>query len=605
MLEAQLTDHGPWASQMQGYRAQYIAQQCLRSPAIGLPLVILIVTLLAPVFGWPLMLAWILLVTLLLGGRARVARHFLNADSAEVTARRMIQVANQSTWLLALSVGILSVVAFPRLELEARYLLTLTLMAWAGVTMLVFTVRPRSWLWVGLLSLVPVLVSWLMLLDLEAWKAGLVLAVILVTQWLFVKQADAILIESYRNRLQNEQLLQIVEAERREAAQGRDRAEEANRAKSRFLAAASHDLRQPLHALSLYGALLQRQANTPELKRVAEQMDVSLRSLTTLFDALLDISKLDAGVVQPNREKVPLARLVQGIAAEYEAQARERGLQLVVGPPDVLVDSDAVLLQRIVRNLVDNAFKYTPAGEVRISGGAAPAQGRVELLIQDTGLGIPSEELEHIFEEFYQVDPAEGRQVHGLGLGLAIVQRASELIGVSVSVESEVGRGTRFRLRIPLADDQQAQPPLPIADLSTLALPGLSMLVVDDEPVLREAMQAVLESWGCRLRLAEDLDGARTLLQDASWRPDVVISDVRLRRGETGLEVVAAARALRPHAVALLISGDTTADLLRECQMLGIPLLHKPVVAADLHAAIVQALNGRPAFPHPSEPPQP
>jgi signal transduction histidine kinase/CheY-like chemotaxis protein len=603
--DAQSTDHGPWGSQIQGYRAHYIAQQCLRAPGLGFPLVVLIVTLLAPALGWVTMLAWALMVAVLLGGRGLMASRYLRADPEQISAKSMIQVANASTWLLAFSVGVLCALAFPRLEVESRYLLTLTLMAWAGITMLVFTVRPRSWLWVGLLSLLPVLLSWVMLLEAEALKAALVLAVILVTQWLFVKQADAILIESYKNRLHNQQLLEVVQAERQKAALGRDRAEEANRAKSRFLAAASHDLRQPLHALSLNGALLHQQASTPELKLAADQMEASLRSLTAMFDALLDISKLDAGVLQLHREPLLLSRVISGIAAEYGVLARERGLRLVVDLPTVMVHSDSILLQRIVRNLVDNAFKYTVEGEVRISGVAVPDTGCVELRIQDTGLGIAPEELKHIFEEFYQGKAAEGRQDSGLGLGLAIVKRASELLGISVRVESRVGAGTVFRLSIPLAETTSI-PSIPErVDPTSLTLPGLAVLAVDDEPMLRDAMQALLQAWGCRLRLAEDLEGARALLQDASWTPDVIISDVRLGSGQTGLDLVAIARVLCPKAVAVLLSGDTSSELLHQCQSLGITLLHKPVIAADLHAAIVQALSGRPAFVRPSEPPPP
>jgi len=371
----------------------------------------------------------------------------------------------------------------------------------------------------------------------------------------------------------------------------RQRAEEASRAKSRFLAASSHDLRQPLHTLSLYSAALKLQAPNGATGEIAGHIDTALAALSALVNSLLDISKLDAGAVQPELQCTGLKALIERIEADYRPVARERGLEFRVAAADVQVKTDPVLLESLVRNLVDNAFKYTAAGGVTLA--VEPHEFTVRIAVRDTGAGIPAAERERIFEEFYQIGNPERDRSHGLGLGLAIVRRLAQLLGLEVELESEPGRGSTFTVTMPLTREEQIAPRAPVAPVvaASRGLDGTQVLVIDDEPEVRTGMQTLLESLGCRVAVCGGYVEAERLLDERALELDLIVADFRLRQHENGIDTVRRLRVRLGEVPALLVSGDTAPERLREAQSSGLPLLHKPVSADKLMETMLALLQ--------------
>jgi signal transduction histidine kinase len=398
---------------------------------------------------------------------------------------------------------------------------------------------------------------------------------------LFVLGRDAFRLfrDSFEIRLQQAEL-------NRQLAAALEQAEGANRAKTRFLASASHDLRQPIHTLSLFGAALSMRPLDELSRDIVQHINTALQVLTTQLDALLDISKLDAGVVRVNAEPISLQAFLERMHGEFEPAARGKGLGLSLDcPADALVQTDPMLLERIVRNLLDNAIKYTERGGIRLR--VERKRGGFTLVVADTGRGIREEDQGRVFEEFYQVDNPERDRTKGLGLGLAIVRRLSELLEIRAEMSSAPGEGTTFRLSLPeagrgtrVAAEQTPEQVLAIA---------AHVLVVDDESGVRLGMKALLEGMGCRATLTDGTDQAVAAARAA--RPDVVLADLRLRGSDNGIAAVRAIRALYPGVPAILVSGEIQPERLREAEEAGIALLHKPVPVETLKRAIAEAVE--------------
>lgn len=363
-----------------------------------------------------------------------------------------------------------------------------------------------------------------------------------------------------------------------------EQAEEANRAKTRFLAAASHDLRQPIHTLSLFGAALAMCNLDARTREISQNINVALQGMASQFDALLDISKLDAGVVRINRAPLEPRRLVERLVREFEPLARAKGLEMSASCTfDGVVDTDRLLLERIMRNLVDNAIKYTDTGSLRID--AAATGDDVVIAVADTGRGIPPTEHARVYEEFYQLDNPERDRTRGFGLGLSIVKRLADLLGIRLELESAPGKGTTFRLHLLRMAGEAAALARPAVDAT--GLNGLHVLVVDDERQVRLGMQTLLEGMGCRVTLVDETSCAVAAAR--ADHPDIVVADFRLRGDDNGIATVQAVRGIYPDLPAILLSGDTAPDRLREAEAAGIVLLHKPVAVADLAQAIASA----------------
>ncbi|QTN28917.1 hybrid sensor histidine kinase/response regulator [Rhodoferax sp. AJA081-3] len=362
--------------------------------------------------------------------------------------------------------------------------------------------------------------------------------------------------------------------------------------KTRFLAAANHDMRQPLHAISLFGAVLERELHAHPQGVNARHLMGAVRALSDSLDAMLDVSQLDAGGVHATKSPIPLQPVLQSLGAIFAARAEEKGLQLRLRTSALWVQSDAFLLQRLVSNLVDNAIKYTEQGGVLI---VARQRGpEVWLDVVDTGIGIAPELQQRVFDEFFQVDNPGRDRSRGLGLGLSVVHRLASLLEHPMEVHSRPGRGSRFRIRLV----QASIPSLPAgpmaadtAPLHNAQLPK-RVLLIDDEVSISVAVTALLHSFKVELVSVRDEAQARAAIAQAhaDQAPfETVICDMRLAHGVDGLAVARSLAALAPaHAPwqTMLITGETSPDTLRRIQDSGLTALYKPVNAQALLNAI-------------------
>jgi signal transduction histidine kinase/CheY-like chemotaxis protein len=374
-------------------------------------------------------------------------------------------------------------------------------------------------------------------------------------------------------------------------------AESANRAKSTFLAAASHDLRQPVHALGLYMAALADEELNVGQHDLVRHMKSSLQSLQTMFNALLDVSRMDAGAVIPRQRAFDLEPMLHRLAEEFAPLAADKGLRLSVrvapAPPQLHAWSDPMLLERILRNLLGNAVKYTDAGGVllscRLRGGAATRRWRVE--VWDTGHGIAEADHERVFDEFFQIGNPERDRAGGLGLGLSIVRRMSELLRHRLELRSVLGQGTRFVLDLPCTDDAPRRD-APEAGAESIA--GLGVAVVEDDPEVRDSMRTLLEHWGCRVVAGAGVDEVLQCTGTAGAGPlHAIVADYRLRQGRNGVDAIHELRAACGRALpALIVSGDSGPERLALMQASGFDCLSKPVAPARLHSWLAQAAGG-------------
>lgn len=357
----------------------------------------------------------------------------------------------------------------------------------------------------------------------------------------------------------------------------KDKAEQANEAKTRFLAAASHDLRQPLQALHLFMGLLEKKVLDGELRPIVEKAGHSVEALEGLLGALLDISQLEAGIIQPKPEDFELDRLIRRMEREFTPLAKEKGVEFRTFEPSrtCCIRTDPLLLERIVRNLLTNALRYTEKGGILLGFRCRGERLRIE--VWDTGVGIPEDTLHKVFRDFYQVDNPSRDRRKGLGLGLAIVQRLSQLLEHPIRVKSRLGRGSVFAIDVPLADREAVPEPVPEA-AQTERLAGKTIALVDDEDDILDAASEALRALDCTVVTAHDRRELKIGIKATPNLPDLIIADYRLAGEDTGTAVVEWIRGeLNAQIPALLITGDTDPSRLRSAVDSGLQLLHKPV----------------------------
>ena len=365
-------------------------------------------------------------------------------------------------------------------------------------------------------------------------------------------------------------------------------AEDANRAKSKFLAAASHDLRQPVQSLTLLLDMIQAQiATKPKTAKSVDMAKSAVDSLNNLLTGILDISKLDAGAVSPEFASVDAGELVERLAREYQSRAAALGLTLRCVANGLRVRSDAALLERIVRNLIENALRYTEKGGVLV--GVRRRGERVRLDVIDTGIGIPADMQSQIFEEFRQLNNPARDASRGLGLGLAIVSRLAKLLGTNVQVASRLGRGTRFSVLLPITGEAPADiDAVPAADKH-----GGRILVIEDNPVLLEIYHMMLKSWGYEPLCVTSGENAIDLAARERGRFDAILADHRLGSGLSGSAAAnEIARREARSIPTLIVTGDTAKDRIGEIAASGFSMLHKPVSGEDLRRTLAALLTG-------------
>ncbi len=372
----------------------------------------------------------------------------------------------------------------------------------------------------------------------------------------------------------------------RKVAERTQELELANAAKSRFLAMASHDLRQPLHALGLFVAQLRTPLKSGERTKTIERVDATRKEMDEMFNSLLDISRLDAGILTPKITEFPIARLLQKIETRFDQATREKGLRLRVRRSDAWVRSDAMLLERILLNLVSNAVRYTLRGGIIVGCRRRGEMLRIE--VWDSGPGIPEDQKQNIFGEFFQLPAPERNRYGGLGLGLAIVDRLRLLLNHQIDLASTVGRGSRFAILVPMADEcvtstQPVDSPHPAA----FAVEGKVILVIGDAPIVLEGTGGLLGKWGYSALTAGSDEAALIRLAERQQRPDLIISDYHLASGKTGIRAIEQINAAFGSSIpAILISGDTAPEPLRDAKDRGYILLHKPVDPMRLRAVM-------------------
>ena len=416
---------------------------------------------------------------------------------------------------------------------------------------------------------------------------GLLTLAYLAMAELFARRIAAAIADALRLRLDNESLVEQLRQEKQ-------RAEAAHLSKSRFLAAASHDLRQPVHTMSLFVPALRTLAGQPSLNpraldTVAGRLQAALGTMDELLGRLLEVSRLDSGALTPQCQTLPVKALLQRVAAELEPQALAKGLRLRVRDGGLAVQSDPALLHTILSNLAGNALRYTERGGVLL---AARRRGaRVRLEVWDSGVGIAAEQLPRIAEEFYRVAkrPGAPAPAPGFGLGLSIAKRSAELLGSALQMRSREGRGSVFAVELPLGKAQPPAAATPEAPAQPGPVPRRRVLVVDDDEQIRAAMSWLLSSWGHEALLADSLPQALRVA-DAT-RPDLALIDLRLGSDGHGLQVVEALRQrLGAHTPMAIVTGDTTAETLARLVAAGVTGLHKPLDPARLQHFLVQSV---------------
>jgi signal transduction histidine kinase len=399
--------------------------------------------------------------------------------------------------------------------------------------------------------------------------------------------SSKIMRDSINLRFENSELVDQLRIETGIAEAAKQEAEQANTAKSKFLAAASHDLRQPIHAQGLFLEALSRTELTPPQRDLLGNARSASEATGELLNALLDFSRIEAGVVEPYLQVFRLQPLLNKIENELAPQADAKNIVYRSRETALVVRSDQVLLESILRNLVSNAIRYTERGGVLV---ACRRRGDHAVLeVWDTGIGIAPEFQSAVFREFYQLGNPERDRNKGLGLGLAISEGLARTLDLPLSLVSVPGRGSVFRLRIPLHFGTSATQPELIQSKTRVL--NLRILVIEDDATVRNGMLHLLRDWGCECEAAESIQQAVALAE--LNRPEVIISDYRLRGNRTGVEAISALRArFGDDLPALLITGDTAPERLREAQASGIPLLHKPVAPGKLYRKLVELQQG-------------
>ncbi|TAL26307.1 MAG: hybrid sensor histidine kinase/response regulator [Aquabacterium sp.] len=398
-----------------------------------------------------------------------------------------------------------------------------------------------------------------------------------------------------RLKLRNEDLAIQLKAEMEVAERAQMQAEMANRAKTQFFAAASHDLRQPLHAMGLFAEALRQRSKDEEVVHLVNSINSSVDALEGLFSELLDITKIDSGSIEVEPEHFSVRDLFDRLRLHFEPTAFEKGLALTFHGEQHFAHADPVLVERVLRNLVSNAIRYTEDGGLLVS---CRRRGD-KLLVQvwDSGIGISESALPRIFEEFYQVNtgrPLEAHHRKGLGLGLAIVKRLADLMDAPLTVRSRVGHGTTFSLVIPVGK----QPRMQSVSISSKAPTGLTLngkfiVIVEDEPAVKEGLHVLIKGWGAEVESFDTVAKATTWAQVTSRKPDLLIVDFRLPEQQTGIDAIKVIRERFGHVAAIMVTGSTMVGHEDEARKNDFHILLKPVVPNKLRAIVAFKLGMR------------
>lgn len=522
------------------------------------------------------LLVWMTTMLLMLGTRVAIYLSF---------KRRFLEskLKRYQTFLIlgSASAGVIwgagGLIMFVPGQLEYQLLILLSLLAMAAGSAFSLSIYLPAYFAFVPLMLAPITLRLLFNGDTIHTALASVTIIFLIAQTAFNIKINRGLSSAMELRFENLDLIEQLKEQKADA-------EQANSAKSRFLAAASHDLRQPLYALTLFVSALEERIISPDERRLTQQIKRAAESLQSLFEALLDISKLDAGTVDVHKSDFWLEDMLTRLADEFDPQAAQGGITIHWAQEPLAVHSEPALLEQILRNFLANAIRYTEGGEISVK--CEPYTDCIKISVSDTGIGIPHEDQNAIFEEFYQLGNPERDRQKGLGLGLSIVQRAAELLGHKIEVASKPDHGSTFSVTVGIA----TQPDLISANANLLDHDEIVttqplVVVIDDEENIRAGMEQLLGSWGCEVVVSADAEGIISQLDAGHRKPDGIICDYRLRDSQTGLEAIKAINGVYDSAIpALIVTGDTEKQLLIDLKASGHQVLHKPVPPARLRA---------------------
>lgn len=533
---------------------------------------------------------WVGALYLLIILRVLASRRFFSRARDPRSIMRWAWLAAAFTWISGLLWGTLGWVGFLP---DEPIVLSFTVIVLTGLvcgTVPSLSAFPPALIGSILVTVLPIAVRCITT-DSDISGAFLfLLASLVAINFYYCRITYRMLRETVSLRLENESLVGNLQEER-------DRAQAADRAKTRFLAAASHDLRQPIHALSLLVstlAILGQRGNVAsgDARDLAARAKSAVGNLSGLLNALLDISRLDAGIVTIANETVALRDLFRDLRDEFTADPTDRGVQLRVVDSDLLVDSDPMMLRRILNNLLSNAFRYTKTGSILL--GCRRRGNSVEIQVWDTGCGIPADQQAMVFEEFVQLQNPARDRTQGLGLGLAIVRRTAELLQHALRLVSVPGRGSMFSITVPKA--RPITSPLQLARSLPAAGIAAGIMLVEDEKDVLDAMTGLLTLEGHRVyagRSVGDVLSTHAEALSAGDAPiDLVVADYRLEHGANGLEAIESLYAhIGRRVPAIIVTGDTSPSRLKEVSASSVRILHKPVTGEELSEAIRVALS--------------
>lgn len=530
---------------------------------------------------------WIVAVYMLIAVRVLAARRFWKHPRTPASLRRWAWAAAGFSWVSGLLWGSLTWIGFVPDQPHLFAFIVAILAGLVSGTIPSMSAFPPALIGSIFATTIPVAARFTTMPGAIGDAYLFLLACLIAINIYYGRIAYRMLHEMIRLRLENVGLIGHLQEER-------DRAQTADRAKTRFLAAASHDLRQPIHALGLLISTLSvlgRRGDVPsgEARSLASSAKAIVGNLSGLLNALLDISKLDAGVVTVARENVDLGELFRSLRDEFAVTARAKGLSWRVVDTSAHADTDPMMLKRILDNLLTNAFRYTNSGGVLL--GCRRRGTRVEIQVWDTGLGIPGDQKAAVFEEFVQLNNPARDKAQGLGLGLAIVRRTAELLGHPLELVSAPGRGSMFSVTLPSVHVATSALPINAPQDQTAA----SLMIVDDEREVLDAMVGLLTLDGHRIyagQSAAEVQAAhRKALKKGPAPVDLIVADYRLRDNATGVEAIKSLSSYLGRAVpGIIVTGDTSPSRIREATASGFRILHKPVSGDDLREAIAAVL---------------
>ncbi len=578
-------------------RAEQVRSIYVHAPATAAGSLIAGAVLLASMWNHvakPVLIGWMALVCLHQGLRLFHYYRYMKANSADRERERWGHIYTVTTAVAGVIWGSAGVVMFVPGSVSQQSVLALILFGIAIMSMISLTAYAPAFYVLIPLLLAPFLVRQVFDAGPDHFYLATLGSIVLVVSLEFGRNVNRIIAEAIQKRFENLELIEELSRQKAVADRARQEAETANRSKTQFFAAASHDLRQPLHAMGLFAGALHEKIKDPEMRNVVDSINAAVLALEGLFNELLDISKIDSGIITPNSAHFPVATVLDRMRADFEPESREKGLRFAVAGSKRFAYSDPVLVERILRNLMSNALRYTSKGGIVV--GCRWRRDRVRIEAWDTGPGIPKEQQEKVFEEFYQIGNPQRSSKKGLGLGLSIVRRLAALLGCQIELRSKPGRGTRFAFEVPLGTAPLEEPVTeqiarsPVSDLS-----GRLIVVVDDEDAIVDGMRVLLQGWGASVIGSSIGDDVVAAVEEHGRMPDLIIADYRLGAGIVGTAVIERLRQeLDPEIPAILVTGSIAPDHILEAEAQRFGLLLKPVQPARLRAMIDAKLRPSP-----------